>query len=96
MNNMMQRAELTVHTKMGPMNACTDIRALFERAKQKGITAVAVTDTNSVRAYRYAEQAAREYGVKLIHGCELLMETGGEPCPVLVYVQTRRGLWNLH
>ena len=96
MNNMMQRAELTVHTKMGPMNACTDIRALFKRAKQKGITAVAVTDTNSVRAYRCAEQAAREYGVKLIHGCELLMETGGEPCPVLVYVQTRRGLWNLH
>lgn len=94
--NMIQRAELTVHTKMGPGNACTDIRALFERAKQKGITAVAVTDTNSVHAYRCAEQAAREYGVKLIHGCELLMETGGEPCPIFVYVQKQQGLWNLH
>lgn len=96
MNTMTQRAELSTHTKMGPMNACTDIRALFERAKQKGVTAVAITDTNSVHAFRMAEMAAREYGVKFIHGCELMMETGGEPCPILVYVREQKGLRNLH
>ncbi len=94
--NMIQRAELSAHTKAGPMNACTDLIKLFERAKQRGITAVAVTDTNSVHSFRMAAEAAREYGVKLICGCELLMETGSETCPVLVYVREQKGLWNLH
>lgn len=94
--NLIQRAELNAHTKLGPMNACTDIHTLLKRARQKGVTAIAVTDTNSVHAFQAAEMASEEYGVKLIYGCELLLETDGEPCPILVYVREQKGLRNLH
>lgn len=90
------RAEMCAHTKFGLMDSCADVYSLFEHAKERGITAIAITDTNSVRAFPYAEFAAKKFGIKLIYGCELLMTDGEAPVRILTYVQTQNGLKNLY
>ena len=95
-NSFQFRAEMCVHTKFGLMNSCTEVYSLFEHAKERGITAIAITDTNSVRAFPHAEFAAKKFGVKPIYGCELLMTDGEDPFHILAYVQTQKGLKNLY
>ena len=95
-NSFQFRAEMCVHTKFGLMNSCADVYSLFEHAKERGITAIAITDTNSVRAFPHAEFAAKKFGIKLIYGCELLMTDGEDPFRILAYVQTQNGLKNLY
>ena len=95
-NSFQFRAEMCVHTKFGLMNSCADVYSLFEHAKERGITAIAITDTNSVRAFPHAEFAAKKFGVKPIYGCELLMTDGEDPFHILAYVQTQKGLKNLY
>lgn len=90
------RAELCAHTKFGLMNSCADVYSMFEHAKERGITAIAITDTNSTRAFPHAEFAAKKFGIKVIYGCELLMSDGEDPFHILAYVQTQDGLKNLY
>lgn len=94
--SFLSRAELCAHTKFGLMNSCADVYSLFEHAKERGITAIAITDTNSVRAFPHAEFAAKKFGIKVIYGCELLMTDGEDPFHILAYVQTQTGVKNLY
>lgn len=89
------RAELCAHTKFALMDSCADVYSLFEHAKERGITAIAITDTNSVRAFPHAEFAAKKFGIRLIYGCELLMTDDKDPIHIFAYVRTQNGLKNL-
>ena len=54
-NSFQFRAEMCVHTKFGLMNSCTEVYSLFEHAKERGITAIAITDCSFVNDVRPQE-----------------------------------------
>ncbi|MBQ6475405.1 MAG: PolC-type DNA polymerase III [Clostridia bacterium] len=68
-----KRVELHLHTKMSNMDAVTDVKALFKRAKEWGMDAVAVTDHGVIQAFPDAYAAAKQTGVRFLAGTEAYM-----------------------
>ena len=48
---MHERAELHCHTKMSEMSGLADVRELIQKADEMGMSAIALTDTDSVQAF---------------------------------------------
>src|SRR4051794_35007369 len=66
-------------------------RELVERARDLGLTALALTDRDGVHGIVRAYQAAQEHGVKLIVGAQVTVEGSR----LVLLVQDRGGYANL-
>jgi error-prone DNA polymerase len=80
-------AELQVTTNFSFLEGASHPHELIVRAAELGLSAIAVTDRNSLAGVVRAHLAAREAGVKLIVGCRLTF-TEGSP-DLLCYPQDR-------
>ncbi|MGE0418221.1 MAG: error-prone DNA polymerase [Acetobacteraceae bacterium] len=83
-------AELQVTTNFSFLRGASHVEELFARAAVLGITALGITDRNSVAGMVRAHQRAQEAGVRLIPGCRLDLADGAS---VLVY-PTDRAAWS--
>lgn len=54
-------------------------------AKQKGLSAVALTDHDTVAGVAEAQQAGKEYGIEVVAGVEISTRAGGKDIHVLGY-----------
>lgn len=66
-----KRAELHLHTQMSQMDAIISPDEAIKSAKERGCSAVAITDHNGVRAFPEAMRVSEKYGVKVIYGIEV-------------------------
>src|SRR3712207_3792375 len=79
-------AELQVTTHFSFLRGASSPLELFEQAKLLGITALGVTDRNSLAGIVRAYEASRDTGVRLIVGCRLDLNDGTS---LLVYPTDR-------
>lgn len=63
------RVELHAHSRMSAMDAPLEVRTVFERARQWGMAAVAVTDHGVVQAFPEAAHSQGD-GVRALYGME--------------------------
>jgi error-prone DNA polymerase len=84
---MRSYAELQVATNFSFLEGASHPHELIARAAELGLSAIAITDRNSLAGIVRAHLAAREAGVKLIVGCRLTF-TDGSP-DLLCYPQDR-------
>lgn len=79
---MINRAELHCHTKMSELSGITDVKDLIRKAQNIGISAIAITDRDSVQAFpRASEELQRiinevedeESVVKILYGMEAVI-----------------------
>jgi error-prone DNA polymerase len=69
---------------------------LFERARQQGYTALAITDECSLAGIVRALEASRATGLKLIVGSEITLDAdGATPLKLVLLVETREGYSSL-
>ena len=74
-----KRIELHLHSRMSAMDSVLDVKKAIARAAEWGHPALAITDHGVVQAFPDAEQAGKEYGVKIIYGMEAYLVDDGEP-----------------
>ncbi|WP_046867105.1 error-prone DNA polymerase [Microvirga massiliensis] len=79
-------AELQVTTHFSFLRGASSPAELFEQAKLLGITALGITDRNSLAGIVRAYEASRETGVRLVVGCRLDLTDGTS---LLVYPTDR-------
>ncbi len=72
---MLSYAELQVTTNSSFLEGASHPHELIVRAAELGLSAIAVTDRNSLAGLVRAHLAARELDVKLIVGCRLTFRT---------------------
>lgn len=78
-NAKVKRVELHLHTQMSSMDAVSSATSIFNRAKEWGHTALAVTDHGVVQAFPEVMAAAKKTGIKPIYGVEAYLVDDGEP-----------------
>ncbi|MEZ0170725.1 error-prone DNA polymerase [Microvirga sp. TS319] len=79
-------AELQVTTHFSFLRGASSPQELFEQAKLLGISALGITDRNSLAGIVRAYEASRDTGVRLIVGCRLDLNDGTS---LLVYPMDR-------
>src|SRR5918995_5466574 len=79
-------AELQVTTHFSFLRGASSPQELFEQAKLLGITALGITDRNSLAGIVRAYEASRDTGVRLVVGCRLDLTDGTS---LLVYPTDR-------
>ncbi|MEE1612076.1 error-prone DNA polymerase [Microvirga sp. CF3016] len=79
-------AELQVTTHFSFLRGASSPQELFEQAKLLGITALGVTDRNSLAGIVRAYEASRDTGIRLVVGCRLDLTDGTS---LLVYPTDR-------
>ncbi|MDD2201066.1 MAG: DNA polymerase III subunit alpha [Firmicutes bacterium] len=67
---------LHVHSQYSFLDGADTCSTLVARAAECGLPAIAITDHNNVSAAVELSKAAREYGIKPIHGVEVSMSDG--------------------
>ena len=72
-NAVEKRVELHLHSKMSDMDGVTSISDYCKLAKHMGHKAIALTDHGVVQAYPEAQKAAKDFGIKMLYGCELYL-----------------------
>ncbi len=79
----LRRADLHLHT------SCSDGRLspsmLVQKAREAGLSALAITDHDTTEGIALAEQAARRWGMEIVPGVELSVTVGGEEVHLLGY-----------
>ena len=80
-------AELQVTTNFSFLEGGSHPYELIVRAAELGLSAIAITDRNSLAGLVRAHLAARELGVKLIAGCRLSFQDGAPD--ILCYPKDR-------
>ena len=83
---MTRYADLQVTTYFSFLRGASSPAELFEQAKRLGISALGITDRNSLAGMVRAYEASRETGVRLVVGCRLDLTDGAS---VLVYPTDR-------
>ena len=68
-----KRVELHLHSKMSDMDGVTSISDYCKLATHMGHKAIALTDHGVVQAYPEAQKAAKDFGIKMLYGCELYL-----------------------
>jgi len=79
-------AELQITTHFSFLRGASSPRELFEQAKLLGLTALGITDRNSLAGIVRAYEASRDTGVRLVVGCRLDLTDGTS---LLVYPTDR-------
>jgi error-prone DNA polymerase len=79
-------AELQVTTHFSFLRGASSPAELFEQAKLLGVTALGITDRNSLAGIVRAYEASKESGVRLVVGCRLDLTDGTS---LLVYPTDR-------
>ncbi len=79
-------ADLQVTTHFSFLRGASSPAELFEQAKSLGITALGITDRNSLAGIVRAYEASQETGVRLVVGCRLDLTDGTS---LLVYPMDR-------
>src|SRR5438552_14600913 len=88
----MTYAELHAHSNFTLLDGGSHPEELIERAKELGLTAIAITDRDGLYgAVRFA-QAGRECDVSAIIGAELTLEDASH---LIVLVESKEGYANL-
>ncbi len=65
-----KRVELHLHTNLSEMDGVSSFSSYVQRAAEWGHRAIALTDHGVVQAYPEAMSVSKEYGVKVLYGCE--------------------------
>ena len=76
---------IDLHTHSTASDGSDAPAALMERAATVGLSAIALTDHDTVEGLVEARAAAAAAGVRLIEGCELSCEVGSATMHLLVY-----------
>jgi predicted metal-dependent phosphoesterase TrpH len=76
---------IDLHSHSTASDGSDSPRQLVELAKRQGLTALALTDHDTVEGLAEARAAAEEAGVRLVQGCELSCEVGAATMHLLVY-----------
>ncbi|MBV8093932.1 MAG: PHP domain-containing protein, partial [Acetobacteraceae bacterium] len=79
-------AELQVTSNYSFLRGGSHIEELFAQAKTLGLSALGITDRNTLAGISRAHQRAAEVGVRLVVGCRLDLREG---VSVLVYPEDR-------
>lgn len=69
--NKLNRIEFNVRTRMSERSGINSASDFIKKAADMGHKAIAITDLNSVQSFPEAEEAGREYGIKIIYGVEV-------------------------
>ncbi len=86
---MTDYAELQVTTNYSFLRGASHVEELFLQAKLFGLSALAVTDRNSLAGIVRAHQRAEEVGVRHVVGCRLDLTEAPETTSLLVYPTNR-------
>lgn len=68
-----KRVELHLHTKISAYDGVNTITEYCQLAKQYGMRGIAITDHGVVQAFPEAQKASKQYGLKMLYGCEMYM-----------------------
>jgi predicted metal-dependent phosphoesterase TrpH len=79
---------IDLHTHSTASDGSDEPAALMAMAASQGLSAVALTDHDTVEGLAEARAAAAEIGVRLVPGCELSCEVGPATMHLLVYFLT--------
>jgi len=79
-------AELQCASHFSFLRGASACDELFRQAAACGLTALAITDRNSLAGVVRAHEAAKAVGVRLIVGCRVVLDDGAD---VLVYPTDR-------
>jgi len=82
------RVELHLHTNMSTQDGVTSMDEYGRLAKALGHKAMAITDHATVQAFPDAQHAAKDYGLKILYGCEFYMVDA----PTYIYNQNENVL----
>ncbi len=85
-------AELQVTTNYSFLRGASHVEELLLQAKALGLTAIGITDRNTLAGIARAHARALEVGVRLVIGCRLDLQDG---LPVLVYPMDRAAYGHL-
>ena len=95
----MERIELNLHTNMSQMNGITDIRDYINRAKELGMTSLAITDDEVIQAFPQAHKLLGDNNpkMKIIYGMESNIEfENNKIYTATILVKDKIGLKNLY
>ena len=81
-------AELQVTTNYSFLRGASHVEELFATARAFGLSAIGVTDHNTLAGIARAHARAAEAGLRLVIGCRLDLRDG---LPVLAYPTDRAG-----
>jgi len=76
---------IDLHSHSTASDGSDSPRRLVELARRRGLTALALTDHDTVEGLAEAREAAAGAGVRLVPGCELSCEAGEATMHLLVY-----------
>lgn len=95
---MYNRIELNAHSVFDEMDSVITITELVKFAKSNNMSAIALTDTNSVQGFPEFEKECRKAGVKPIYGVQIIHGSfkGSYPCVSTILVRNQKGLKNLY
>jgi 3',5'-nucleoside bisphosphate phosphatase len=79
---------IDLHAHSTASDGSDEPAALMAIAARQGLSAVALTDHDTIEGLTEARAAAAEVGVRLVQGCELSCEVGSATMHLLVYFLT--------
>ncbi|MEZ5724662.1 MAG: DNA polymerase III subunit alpha [Paracoccaceae bacterium] len=86
---------LRTHSEHSLLEGAVPVKKLIGLAKDAGMPAVALTDTNAMFAALEFSVKALEEGLQPIVGCQLTLDMGGQAGPVVALAQNADGWLNL-
>lgn len=93
----MERVELNAHTKMSKLEGIVDAKEYLDKVLELGMTAIAITDYESVQAFMEMEKILKDNEafdkIKIIYGIEVNLL---ENCRANIIVKNKEGLKNLY
>lgn len=86
---------LHVHSQYSMLDGAIKIKDLCKKAKEYGMTSVAITDNHNMHGAIEFVKKAKQVGIKPIIGCELYVDIGEGKVHLPVLVKDREGYLNL-
>ncbi|MDD4955392.1 MAG: PHP domain-containing protein [Candidatus Omnitrophica bacterium] len=87
-NKLLQKCDLHIHSVFSDSDAT--IEEIFKIAKEKNLSAIAITDHDTVDGLEEARKASETYGIELVEGIELSAQKNDIEIHVLGYFLNSR------